>query len=88
MAVRLSKENIETTVMSDAAIFAVMSRVNKVSGALLHEGVLAGLVIRPQTAAGPIYDGRASSVKVHNCTNPLLTDGVEMQCATPNQYDD
>ncbi|NXS14979.1 EI2BB factor, partial [Neodrepanis coruscans] len=30
MAVRLSKENIETTVMSDAAIFAVMSRVNKV----------------------------------------------------------
>ncbi|XP_027493589.1 translation initiation factor eIF-2B subunit beta isoform X2 [Chiroxiphia lanceolata] len=29
MAVRLSKENIETTVMSDAAIFAVMSRVNK-----------------------------------------------------------
>ncbi|XP_061467751.1 translation initiation factor eIF-2B subunit beta isoform X2 [Rhineura floridana] len=30
MAVCLSKENIETTVMSDAAIFAVMSRVNKV----------------------------------------------------------
>ncbi|KAG8126331.1 hypothetical protein E2320_021435, partial [Naja naja] len=30
MAVSLSKENIETTVMSDAAIFAVMSRVNKV----------------------------------------------------------
>lgn len=30
MAVRLSKEEIETTVMSDAAIFAVMSRVNKV----------------------------------------------------------
>ncbi|XP_032918152.1 translation initiation factor eIF-2B subunit beta isoform X2 [Catharus ustulatus] len=29
MAVRLSKVNIETTVMSDAAIFAVMSRVNK-----------------------------------------------------------
>ncbi|XP_074812062.1 translation initiation factor eIF2B subunit beta isoform X3 [Natator depressus] len=29
MAVRLSKEEIETTVMSDAAIFAVMSRVNK-----------------------------------------------------------
>lgn len=32
MAVRLSKEEIETTVMSDAAIFAVMSRVNKVGG--------------------------------------------------------
>lgn len=30
MAARLSKEDIETTVMSDAAIFAVMSRVNKV----------------------------------------------------------
>uniref|UniRef100_A0A8D0C2C7 Translation initiation factor eIF2B subunit beta n=1 Tax=Salvator merianae TaxID=96440 RepID=A0A8D0C2C7_SALMN len=30
MAVRLSKEHIETTVMTDAAIFAVMSRVNKV----------------------------------------------------------
>ncbi|XP_025057521.1 translation initiation factor eIF-2B subunit beta [Alligator sinensis] len=30
MAVRLAEENIETTVMSDAAIFAVMSRVNKV----------------------------------------------------------
>ncbi|KAH0620492.1 hypothetical protein JD844_021010 [Phrynosoma platyrhinos] len=30
MAVRLAKNNIETTVMSDAAIFAVMSRVNKV----------------------------------------------------------
>lgn len=30
MAVRLAKEDIETTVMSDAAIFAVMSRVNKV----------------------------------------------------------
>ncbi|XP_006268420.1 translation initiation factor eIF-2B subunit beta isoform X2 [Alligator mississippiensis] len=29
MAVRLAEENIETTVMSDAAIFAVMSRVNK-----------------------------------------------------------
>lgn len=31
MAVNLSKEGIETTVMTDAAIFAVMSRVNKVS---------------------------------------------------------
>ncbi|XP_038621869.1 translation initiation factor eIF-2B subunit beta [Tachyglossus aculeatus] len=30
MAVNLAKENIETTVMTDAAIFAVMSRVNKV----------------------------------------------------------
>uniref|UniRef100_A0A8C8ST72 Translation initiation factor eIF2B subunit beta n=1 Tax=Pelusios castaneus TaxID=367368 RepID=A0A8C8ST72_9SAUR len=30
MAVRLAKEKIETSVMSDAAIFAVMSRVNKV----------------------------------------------------------
>lgn len=39
MAVRLSKENIETTVMSDAAIFAVMSRVNKVRRALLLVGV-------------------------------------------------
>lgn len=39
MAVRLSKENIETTVMSDAAIFAVMSRVNKVRRAPLEEGV-------------------------------------------------
>ncbi|XP_049626413.1 translation initiation factor eIF-2B subunit beta isoform X2 [Suncus etruscus] len=29
MAVNLSKEGIETTVMTDAAIFAVMSRVNK-----------------------------------------------------------
>ncbi|XP_019374337.1 PREDICTED: translation initiation factor eIF-2B subunit beta isoform X2 [Gavialis gangeticus] len=29
MAVRLAQESIETTVMSDAAIFAVMSRVNK-----------------------------------------------------------
>lgn len=33
MAVNLSKEGIETTVMTDAAIFAVMSRVNKVGGA-------------------------------------------------------
>lgn len=32
MAINLSKENIETTVMTDAAIFAVMSRVNKVGG--------------------------------------------------------
>lgn len=32
MAVNLSKAGIETTVMTDAAIFAVMSRVNKVSG--------------------------------------------------------
>lgn len=39
MAVRLSKENIETTVMSDAAIFAVMSRVNKVRRAPLEERV-------------------------------------------------
>jgi hypothetical protein len=31
MAVNLSKAGIETTVMTDAAIFAVMSRVNKVS---------------------------------------------------------
>lgn len=38
MAVRLSKENIETTVMSDAAIFAVMSRVNKVRRASLGGG--------------------------------------------------
>ncbi|KAM7323463.1 translation initiation factor eIF2B subunit beta [Alexandromys fortis] len=30
MAINLSKANIETTVMTDAAIFAVMSRVNKV----------------------------------------------------------
>lgn len=30
MAVNLSKAGIETTVMTDAAIFAVMSRVNKV----------------------------------------------------------
>ena len=29
MAVNLSKADIETTVMTDAAIFAVMSRVNK-----------------------------------------------------------
>ncbi|XP_019407353.1 PREDICTED: translation initiation factor eIF-2B subunit beta isoform X2 [Crocodylus porosus] len=29
MAIRLAEENIETTVMSDASIFAVMSRVNK-----------------------------------------------------------
>lgn len=32
MAVNLSKAGIETTVMTDAAIFAVMSRVNKVGG--------------------------------------------------------
>lgn len=38
MAVRLSKENIETTVMSDAAIFAVMSRVNKVRRAFAAGG--------------------------------------------------
>lgn len=31
MAVSLSKLGIETTVITDAAIFAVMSRVNKVS---------------------------------------------------------
>lgn len=43
MAVRLSKENIETTVMSDAAIFAVMSRVNKVRRAALEEGVHGSL---------------------------------------------
>lgn len=30
MAVNLAKAGIETTVMTDAAIFAVMSRVNKV----------------------------------------------------------
>lgn len=30
MATSLSKANIETTVITDAAIFAVMSRVNKV----------------------------------------------------------
>lgn len=43
MAVQLSKENIETTVMSDAAIFAVMSRVNKVRRAALQEGVHGSL---------------------------------------------
>lgn len=32
MAVSLAKAGIETTVITDAAIFAVMSRVNKVSG--------------------------------------------------------
>lgn len=32
MATSLSKADIETTVIADAAIFAVMSRVNKVSG--------------------------------------------------------
>lgn len=30
MAVRLAKSNIQTTVISDSAIFAIMSRVNKV----------------------------------------------------------
>lgn len=30
MAINLAKVGIETTVMTDAAIFAVMSRVNKV----------------------------------------------------------
>lgn len=41
MAVNLSKEGIETTVMTDAAIFAVMSRVNKVGGAgVTDSGIL------------------------------------------------
>lgn len=44
MAVRLAEENIETTVMSDAAIFAVMSRVNKVG---LREDTRGLLMFRP-----------------------------------------
>lgn len=36
MAVNLSKAGIETTVMTDAAIFAVMSRVNKVGAFELY----------------------------------------------------
>ena len=35
MATNLSKASIETTVIADAAIFAVMSRVNKVNFTLL-----------------------------------------------------
>lgn len=35
MATNLSKAGIETTVIADAAIFAVMSRVNKVNLTLL-----------------------------------------------------
>lgn len=41
MATSLSKADIETTVIADAAIFAVMSRVNKVfNGGVLEKGCL------------------------------------------------
>jgi len=88
MAVRLSKENIETTVMSDAAIFAVMSRVNKVSRALPEGGVHRQVLgLRPpKPVAGPSSDGCVSSLKTQNCNSPCLQLGwrfsVEPQVST------
>lgn len=56
MAVRLSKENIETTVMSDAAIFAVMSRVNKVRRAPLEEWQVGFLGLSNQLQVPAVVD--------------------------------
>ncbi|NWW33224.1 EI2BB factor, partial [Panurus biarmicus] len=71
MAVRLSKENIETTVMSDAAIFAVMSRVNKVRRAPWRRDFMAGWVLRPlKSASSPSSDGCVFSLKTQNCNSP------------------
>lgn len=87
MAVRLSKENIETTVMSDAAIFAVMSRVNKVRRAPLEEWQVGFLGLSNQLQVPAVVDVFLHWNELKIIIIPVHC-WVEIECGTPSQYDD
>ncbi|OBS77477.1 hypothetical protein A6R68_16076 [Neotoma lepida] len=72
MAVNLSKANIETTVMTDAAIFAVMSRVNKVGGTGVTKVIIGTKTILANGSLRAVAGTHTLALAAKHHSTPLI----------------